>query len=172
MSALDDTRIYSLLATHAGPLGDDPQIAKSAELPPKALVRVDAIRKARLANLNCAQNCFFPEVEHPVHERPVCNLIVGRGMQAKAGNHCIPQRTLLPHLGNCRHRKRLGDWQTVEGSEFIPQSPPAIDISVRYVEDFIACFVLTESPQSLAAEQFCVSCLLEGVPALLGARKA
>src|ERR1700685_398210 len=143
MSALDDTRIYSLLATHTGPLGDDPQIAKSGELPPKALVRIDAIRKARLANLNCAQNCFFPEVEHPVHERPVCNLVVGRGMQAIAGNHCIPQKSLLAHLGNSRHRKRLAESRIVESGEFIPQLPPAIDISVRYVEDFIACFIFT-----------------------------
>src|ERR1700682_4514357 len=125
MSALDDTRIYSLLATHAGPLGDDPQIAKSGELPPKALVRVDAIRKARLANLDCAQDCFFPKVEHPVHERPVCNLVVGRGVQAIAGNDCIPQKSLLAHLGNSRHRKRLGDWQIVEGGAFISQLPPA-----------------------------------------------
>src|ERR1700736_2804605 len=100
MSALDDTRIYSLLATHAGPLGDDPQIAKPGELPREALVRVDAIGKACLTNLDCAQDCFFPEVEHPVHERPVCNLSVGRGMQAIAGNHCIPQKSLLAHLGN------------------------------------------------------------------------
>src|SRR5271155_1038466 len=153
-------------------LGDNPQIAKSGELPSKALVRVDAIRKACLANLDCAQDCFFPEVEHPVDERPVCNLVVGRGMKAIAGNHCIPQRSLFAHLGNSRHRKGLGDWQIVESGEFIPQLPPAIDISVRYVEDFIARFVLTQSPQSRAAEQFCVSCLLEGVPSLLGARKA
>jgi hypothetical protein len=42
----------------AGPLGDDAQIAKSGELPPKALVRVDAIRKACLTNLDCAQDCL------------------------------------------------------------------------------------------------------------------
>jgi hypothetical protein len=34
--------------------GDDAQIAKSGELPPRALVRVDAIRKACLTNLDCA----------------------------------------------------------------------------------------------------------------------
>jgi hypothetical protein len=70
----------------AGPLGDDAQVAKSGELPPKALVRVDAIRKACLTNLDGALDCLFTEVEHPVHERPVCNLLVGRGMQAIAGN--------------------------------------------------------------------------------------
>jgi hypothetical protein len=59
----------------AGLLGDNAQIAKSGELPPKALVRVDAIRKACLTNLNCAQDCLFTEVEHPVHERPVGNLV-------------------------------------------------------------------------------------------------
>src|ERR1700676_4891505 len=80
--------------------------------------------------------------------------------------------SLLAHLRNSRHRKRLCDWKVVEGGELIPQLPPAIDISVRYVEDFVACFVFTESPQSRAAEQFCVSCLLESVPSLLGARKA
>src|SRR6202049_2175789 len=133
----------SLHATQAGPLRNDAQIAKSGELPPKALVRVDAIRKARLTNLDCAQDCFFPEVEHPVDERPVCNLVVGRGMKVIAGNHCIPQRSLFAHLGNSRHRKGLGDWQIVESGEVIPQLPPAIDISVRYVEDFIARFVLT-----------------------------
>src|ERR1700732_4466329 len=73
-------------ATQAEPLGDDAQIAKSGELPLKALVRVDAIRKACLTNLDCALDCLFTEVEHPVHERPVCNLVVGRGMQAIAGN--------------------------------------------------------------------------------------
>src|ERR1700693_6205470 len=67
--------------------GDDAQIAKSGELPPKALVRVDAIRKACLANFDCAQDRLFTEVEHPVHERPVGNLVVGRRMQAIAGDH-------------------------------------------------------------------------------------
>jgi hypothetical protein len=37
--------------------GDDAQIAKSAELPLKALVRVDAIRKFCLTNLDGAQDC-------------------------------------------------------------------------------------------------------------------
>ena len=68
-------------------LGDDAQIAKSGELPLKALVRVDAIRKACLTNLDSAQDRLFTEVEHPVHERPVCNLVVWRGMQAIAGNY-------------------------------------------------------------------------------------
>src|ERR1700730_2829542 len=68
-------------------LGDDAHVAKSGELPPKALVRVDAIRKACLTNLDCALDCLFTEVEHPVYERPVCNLVVGRGMQAIAANH-------------------------------------------------------------------------------------
>ena len=45
-----------------GRLGDDAQIAKSGELPPKALVRVDAIRKACLTNLDCALDCLFTEV--------------------------------------------------------------------------------------------------------------
>ena len=67
----------------AVPLGDDAQFAKSGELPPKALVRVDAIRKACLTNLDCALDCLFTEVEHPVHERPVCNLVVGRGIHAR-----------------------------------------------------------------------------------------
>ena len=52
-------------------LGDDAQIAKSGELPLKALVRVDAIRKACLTNLDGALDCLFTEVEHPVHECPV-----------------------------------------------------------------------------------------------------
>src|SRR5882724_5691256 len=108
---------------------------------------VDAIRKARLTNLDCALDNFFAEVEHPVHERPVCDLVVGRGMQTVAGNHCIPQRSLLAHLGNSGHCKRLGDWQIVEGSELTPQLPPAIDVSVRYVEDFITCFIFAKSPQ-------------------------
>src|ERR1700675_1042240 len=77
----------ALRATLAGPLRNDAQIAKSGELPPKALVRVDAIRKAGLTNLDCALDCLFAEVEHPVHECPVCNLVVGCGMQAIAGNH-------------------------------------------------------------------------------------
>src|ERR1700675_2145712 len=157
---------------HVRASGDDAQIAKSGELPPKALVRVHAIRKACLTNLDGAQDCLFTEVEHPVHERPVCDLVVGGSMQAIAGNHGIPQRSLLAHLRNSRHRQRLCDGKVVEGGELIPQLPPAIDISVRYVEDFVACFVFTESPQSRAAEQFCVSCLLESVPSLLGARKA
>src|ERR1700722_3871552 len=172
MSALADTRICSPLAMHAEPLGDDPQIAKPCELSPKALVSVDAIRKASLTNLDCAQDCFFPEIEHPVHERPVCNLVVGRGMQTIAGNHCIPERSLLAHLGNSRHRKRLCDWQIVEGGQIVPQLPPAIDISVRDVENFITCFIFAQSPQSRAPEQFCVGCVLESVPACLGARKA
>ena len=68
-------------------LGDDAQIAKSGELPLKAPVCVDAIRKACLTNLDGALDCLFAEVEHPVHERPVCNLAVWRGMQAIAGNY-------------------------------------------------------------------------------------
>src|SRR5580704_682431 len=109
-------------------LGNDAHIAKPGELPREALVRVDAIRKARLTNLDCAQDCFFTEVEHPVHERPVCNLVVWRGMQAIASNYRIPQRSLLAHLRNSRHRKRLCDWKVVEGGELIPQLPPAIDV--------------------------------------------
>src|SRR5258708_10261430 len=159
-------------ATQAGPLGDDAQIAKPGELPPKALVRVDAIRKACLTNLDCAQDGLFTEVEHPVHERPIRNLVVRRGMQSVAGDHGIPQRSLLAHLRNSRHRKWLGDGKVVEGSELIPQLPPAVDISVGYVEHFIARFVFTESRQSRAAEQFRVRCLLESVPSVLGARKA
>src|SRR5580700_8441800 len=81
---LTRTDIHSRSSIKA--LGDDAQIAKSGELPPKALVRVDAIRKACLTNLNSALDCLFAEVEHPVHERPVGNLLVGRGMQAIAGN--------------------------------------------------------------------------------------
>src|ERR1700730_8136167 len=138
---LTRTGIHSRASIKA--LGDDAQVAKSGELPPKALVRVDAIRKACLTNLDGAQDCLFTEVKHPVHERPVCNLVVGRGMQAITGNHGIPQRTLLAHLRNSRHRKRLCDWKVVEGGELIPQLPPAIDISVRHVENFIARFVFT-----------------------------
>src|SRR5882762_5619593 len=80
-------RSHSLHATQAGPLRNDAHIAKSGELPPKALVRVDAIRKAGLTNLDCALDCLFAEVKHPVHECPVGDLVVGRGMQAIAGNH-------------------------------------------------------------------------------------
>src|SRR5260370_2363828 len=84
----------------------------------------------------------------------------------------MPQRSLLAHLRNSRHRKRLCDWKVVEGSELIPQLPPATHISVRYVEDFVACFVFTQSPQSRAPEQLCVCCLLKSIPSLLCARKA
>src|SRR5260370_11025266 len=112
---LTRTGIHSRSSIKA--LGDDAQVAKSGELPPKALVRVNAIRKACLTNLDCALDRLFAEVEHPVHERPVCNLVVGRGMQAIAGDHCIPQRSLLAHLGNSRHRKRLCDRKVVEGGE-------------------------------------------------------
>src|SRR5580692_11960882 len=139
-------------ATQAGPLRDDAQIAKSGELPPKALVRVDAIRKACLTNLDCAQDRLFAEVEHPVHERPIRNLVVRRGMQAVAGDHGITQRSLLAHLRNSRHRNRLCDGKVVEGAELLPQLPPTIHISVRYVEDLIACFVFAQSPQSRATE--------------------
>src|SRR5712675_12432 len=82
---LTRTGIHSRSSIKA--LGDDAQIAKSGELPPKALVCVDAIREACLTNLDGALDCLFTEVEHPVHERPVCNLIVWRGMQAIAGNY-------------------------------------------------------------------------------------
>src|SRR5580692_1358245 len=128
-------------STQAGRLGDDAHLAKSGELAPKALVRVDAIRKACLTNLDRAQDGLVAEVEHPVHERPVCNLVVGRGMQAIAGDNGIPQRSLLVHLRNSGHGEWLCDGKVVEGGEFIPQLPPAIDISVRYVEDLIACFL-------------------------------
>src|SRR6202045_4731106 len=171
-AASRSSRLQTGASTQAGPLGDDAQIAKSGELAPKALVRVDAISKACVTNLDRALDCLFTEVEHPVHERPVCNLVVGRGMQGIAGNHCIPERSLLAHLGNSRHRKRLCDWQIVEGGQIVPQLPPAIDISVRDVENFITCFIFAQSPQSRAAEQFCVGCVLESVPSCLGARKA
>src|ERR1700724_3071909 len=137
------SRLLSGASRQAGRSGDDAHSAKSGELPPKALVGVDAIRKACLTNLDCAQDCLFTEVEHPVHERPVCNLFVGRGMQPIAGNHGIPQRSFLAHFGNCGHRERLGNGKVIEGGEFIPQLPPAIDITVRHVEDLIACFVFT-----------------------------
>src|SRR3984893_6613070 len=140
-AASRSSRLQTGASTQAGPLGDDAQIAKSGELAPKALVRVDAISKACVTNLDCAQDCLFTEVEHPVHERPVCNLAVGRGMQTVAGNHGIPQRSLLAHLRNSGHSEWLRDCQVVEGGELIPQLPPAIDISVRYVENFIARFV-------------------------------
>src|ERR1700730_1450104 len=78
---------YRSALTQAGPSGDDAHIAEPGELAPKALVRVDATRKACLTNLDCAQDCLFTEVEHPVHERPICNLVVGRGVQAVVGNH-------------------------------------------------------------------------------------
>ena len=74
-------------AMQAKASGDDAQVAKSGELAPKAFVRVDAIRKACLTNLDGAQDGLFTEVEHPVHERPVCNLVVRRGMQAIADNY-------------------------------------------------------------------------------------
>jgi hypothetical protein len=137
------SRLLSGASRPAGRSGDDAHSAKSGELPPKALVRVDAIRKARLTNLDCAQDCLFTEVEHPVHKCPICDLVVGRGIQAIAGNHGIPQRSLLGHFRNSRHRKRLCGRKVVEGGELIPQLSPAIDISVRYVEDFIARFVFT-----------------------------
>src|SRR5579864_8721053 len=35
------------------------------------------------------------------------------------------QTSLLAHLRNSRHRKRLCDWKVVEGGELIPQLPPA-----------------------------------------------
>src|ERR1700720_913387 len=142
-AASRSSRLLSGALRQAGRSGDDAHSAKSGELPLKALVRVDAIRKACLTNLDCAQDRLFAEVEHPVHERPICNLFVGRGMQAIAGNHGIPQRSLLAHLRNSGHRKRLCDWKVVESGELIPQLSPAIDISVRYVEDFIARFVFT-----------------------------
>jgi hypothetical protein len=63
---------------------DDTEFAEPGKLPPEAVVCVDTIRKARLPNLDCAQDCFLAEVEHPVHERPVCDLSVRRGVQAVA----------------------------------------------------------------------------------------
>src|SRR5258708_19399235 len=60
------------------PLGDDAQIAKSGELPPKALVRVDAVRKARLTNLYCSLDCLFTKVDHPYHHLPVSTLLFHR----------------------------------------------------------------------------------------------
>src|ERR1700732_4541464 len=122
---LTRTVIHSRASIKA--VGDDAQVAKSGELPPKALVRVDAIRKACLTNLDGAEDCLLMEVEHPVDERPVCNLLVGRGMQAIAGNHGVPQRSLLAHLRNSRHRKRLCHGKVVEGSELSPELPPTID---------------------------------------------
>jgi hypothetical protein len=58
--------------------------SRPSELLAEGLVRVDAIRKACLTNLDCARDCLVTEVEHPIDERPVCNLVVGRGMQAIA----------------------------------------------------------------------------------------
>ncbi len=72
------TALNIMGGVHRQFLGDDAHIAKPGELPPKALVCVDAIRKACATNLDCAQECLFPEVKHPVDERPVCNLVVGR----------------------------------------------------------------------------------------------
>src|ERR1700719_1955630 len=57
---LTRTGIHSRSSIKA--LGDDAQVAKSGELPPKALVRVDAIRKACLTNLDGALDCLFTEV--------------------------------------------------------------------------------------------------------------
>ena len=57
---LTRTGIHSRSSIKA--LGDDAQIAKSGELPPKALVCVDAIREACLTNLDGALDCLFTEV--------------------------------------------------------------------------------------------------------------
>src|ERR1700730_16474056 len=97
-AASRSSRLQSGASRQTGRSGDDAHIAKSGELPPKALVRVGAVREACLTNLDCAQDRLFAEVEHPVHERPICNLVVGGGMQAIAGDHGIPQRSLLTHL--------------------------------------------------------------------------
>src|ERR1700730_12964676 len=93
-------------------------------------------------------------------------------MQAVAGDDGSPQRSLLAHLGNSGHRKRLRDGEGVKGGEFIPQLPPAINISVRQVEDLLACSFCPESPQSRAAKQFCVGRILESVPSLFVAWKS
>src|SRR5260370_24257466 len=61
---LTRTGIHSRSSIKA--LGDDAQIAKSGELPPKALVCVDAIREASLTHRRGALACLFTEVEHPV----------------------------------------------------------------------------------------------------------
>src|SRR5258708_2129463 len=134
-------------------------------------MRVDTICKAGLADLDCAQDCFFAEVKHPVHKRPVRNLFVWRCMQPIASHYRIPQRALLTHLRNSRHCQRLCDGKIIESSQFVPKLPPAIDISVRHIEDLVARLILAERPQGGTPKQLCVSGFLKCVPPFAAAWK-
>src|SRR6266478_3838187 len=118
-------------------LRDDPKFPKLRELPSETLMRVDTIGEAGLADLDCAWDCFFAEVKHPVHKGPVRNLFVWRCMQPIASHYRIQQRALLTHLRNRRHGQRLCDGKIIESSQFVPKLPPAIDILVRHIEDLV-----------------------------------
>ena len=54
-----------------------------------------------------------------------------QGIAATMESHKEPFSVISETVG---HRKRLCDEKVVEGGEFIPQLPPAIDISVLDLE--------------------------------------
>jgi hypothetical protein len=71
-------------------LRDYPEFPKLRELPSETLMCIDAICEAGLPDLDCAQDCFFAKVMHPVHKRPVRNLFVWRWVQSIASHYRVP----------------------------------------------------------------------------------
>src|SRR5271154_7231384 len=101
-------------------LRNNSHLPQPGKLSPEALMSVDAIRETSLANLDRAQDRLLGEVQHVVHERPVRDLLVRRREEAVAGNHRIPQRSLLGHLRGGRHRQRLRQRDMVEVGQLAP----------------------------------------------------
>jgi hypothetical protein len=66
---------------------NDPHLPKTSQLTPEAYMCVDRVSETGVADLDCAQDRLFTEVEHPVHKRPVRNLFVWSCMQFIASHY-------------------------------------------------------------------------------------
>src|SRR5260370_23493753 len=83
----------------------------------------------------------------------------------------MPWRALVNNRRNGRACQRLCDGKIIENSQFVPKLPPAIDITIRHIEDLIARLILAERPQGGTPKQLCIGGFLKCVPSFSAAWK-